>query len=81
MDKLTVFVAMVLVGVLRGLLQRRHVKAELEERLMKAKARPVPRKLTGRLKTDTEVDSASQVHSEGTMESRTSDSTPAEKPN
>lgn len=81
MDKLTVFVAMVLVGVLRGLLQRRHVRAELEERQRKAKARPVVRKLSGRLKADSEVDATRQVHPEGTIESRTSDPAAAEKPN
>ncbi len=56
MDKLTIFVAMILVGVLRGLLQRRHVKAELEDRMEKAKSRPVVRKLNRRLQTETEVE-------------------------
>jgi len=56
MDKLTIFVAMILVGVLRGLLQRRHVRAELEDRMAKAKSRPVVRKLSGRLQTETDVE-------------------------
>ena len=52
MEKLTIFVAVVLYGVLRGFLQRRHVKAELEERMTKARTRPVVRRLPGRLQKD-----------------------------
>ncbi len=52
MEKLTIFVAVVLYGVLRGFLQRRHVKAELEERMAKARSRPVVRRLPGRLQRD-----------------------------
>ena len=49
MEKLTIFFAVVLFGVLRGFLQRRHVKAELDERMAKARNRPVVRRLGGRL--------------------------------
>jgi hypothetical protein len=54
MDKWMVFTAVVLFGILRGLLQRRHVKAELDERMAKAKMRSLPRvrPLNGRLRTD-----------------------------
>jgi len=54
MEKLTIFVAVVLYGVLRGFLQRRHVKAELEERMTKARNRPTVRRLPGRLQRDSE---------------------------
>ena len=52
MDKLTIFIAVVLCGVLLGLLQRRQVKAELEERMEKAKKRPAVRRLAGRLHSE-----------------------------
>ena len=52
MEKLTIFVAVVLYGVLRGFLQRRQVKAELEDRMAKARTRPVVRRLPGRLQRD-----------------------------
>jgi hypothetical protein len=52
MDKLTIFFAVLLIGILRGLLQRRHVKAELEERMAKAKNGPAVRRLAGRLPAD-----------------------------
>lgn len=52
MDKLTVFAVLVLFGALRGLLQRRAVKAEIEQRMAKAKSRPQVRRLPGRLQTD-----------------------------
>lgn len=58
MEKLTIFVVVVLYGVLRGFLQRRHVKAELEERMTKARNRPVVRRLPGRLQRDLENDSS-----------------------
>lgn len=54
MEKLTIFVVVVLYGVLRGFLQRRHVKAELEERMAKARTRPIVRRLPGRLQRDME---------------------------
>jgi hypothetical protein len=54
MEKLTIFVAVVLYGVLRGFMQRRHVKAELEERMAKARTRPTIRRLPGRLQRDLE---------------------------
>lgn len=54
MEKLTIFVVVVLYGVLRGFLQRRHVKAELDERLAKARTRPIVRRLPGRLQRDME---------------------------
>lgn len=52
MEKLTIFVAVVLYGVLRGFLQRRQVKAELEERMKKARTKPAVRRLPGRLQRD-----------------------------
>jgi hypothetical protein len=55
MEKLTIFVAVVLYGVLRGFLQRRHVKAELEDRMTKARTRPVVRRLPGRLQKDLDI--------------------------
>lgn len=59
MEKLTIFFAVVLFGVLRGFLQRRHVKAELEERMAKARNRPVVRRLGGRLPAEQNQDGRS----------------------
>jgi hypothetical protein len=64
MDKLTVFTVVVLIGILRGLLQRRQVKAELEERLAKARTKPSIRRLPGRLPTVGNDESLSTVESD-----------------
>ena len=61
MEKLTIFVAVVLYGVLRGFLQRRHVKAELDERMAKARNRPTIRRLPGRLQRDVDNTSRDQT--------------------
>lgn len=61
MEKLTIFVAVVLYGVLRGFLQRRHVKTELEERMAKARERPTVRRLPGRLHRDREGNNRDQA--------------------
>jgi hypothetical protein len=61
MEKLTIFVVVVLYGVLRGFLQRRHVKAELEERMAKARNRPTIRRLPGRLQRETDLVSRDQT--------------------
>jgi hypothetical protein len=61
MEKLTIFIVVVLYGVLRGFLQRRHVKAELDERMAKARNRPVVRRLPGRLQRDMDNTSRDQT--------------------
>ena len=61
MEKFTIFVAVVLYGVLRGFLQRRHVKAELEDRMAKARTRPVVRRLPGRLQRDLDKTSSDKT--------------------
>ncbi len=49
MDKLTVFVIVLLLAVVRGLLQRRQVASDLEQRLAAARNRTRVRRLSGRL--------------------------------
>lgn len=61
MEKLTIFVVVVLYGVLRGFLQRRHVKAELDERMAKARNRPTVRRLPGRIQRDVNNTSGDQT--------------------
>ncbi len=51
-SRITVFLVVVLFACLRGYLQRRHVKQELEERLAKARLKKPVKRLPGRLKTD-----------------------------
>lgn len=58
MDKWTIFVIVVLTGVLRGMLQRQHVKAELEARMAKARAGS-----PGLLKRNAEMSEASENQS------------------
>lgn len=74
MDKLTVFFAVVLIGILRGFLQRRHVKAELEERMAKAKNRPAVRRLGGRLPADG-VEAGRTVKASGSLSAESPDPT------
>ncbi len=52
MNKLTVFLIVVLLASLRGFLQRRRVKEDLEERLAKARNQRRGQRLPGRLGMD-----------------------------
>ena len=69
MEKLTIFVAVVLYGVLRGFLQRRHVKAELENRMAKARTRPGVRQLPGRLQREPDNTSSDKAADQRERES------------
>ncbi|GEM_PF-2794872 len=67
MDKLIIFVIVVLLAVLRGLLQRRQVARDLEQRLAIARSRSKVRRTGGRLPTQETDD---EVLEDGEYESR-----------
>ena len=67
MDKLTIFVIVVLLAVVRGLLQRRQVARDLEQRLAIARKRSKIRRRGGRLPSQEAED---EVSEEGEYESR-----------
>lgn len=67
MDKLTVFVIVVLLAVVRGLLQRRQIARDLEQRLANARKWSKVRRHGGRLPSQETDDEDSE---EGERESR-----------
>ena len=67
MDKLTVFVIVVLLAVVRGLLQRREIARDLEQRLANARKRSKVRQPGKRLPSQEPDDEDSE---EGEYESR-----------